>query len=224
MARTREPQYEYCLQFRDKSGLTPLGIMCNEGWENDPKRLAFVLSRYKFVAKMFAGLRSVLEIGCADAFGTRLVQQEVPDVTVIDFDPIFIEDVRARMSPRWPMKTLVHDMLQGPVVGNFDSAFSMDVLEHIPKESEDKFLRNIVGSLGAHGSLILGTPSIQSQPYASIQSREGHINCKYGKGLKELALRHFHRVFLFSMNDEVVHTGFSPMAQYLIALCCEKKD
>ena len=27
----------------------------------------------------------------------------------------------------------------------------------------------------------------------------------------------------FSMNDEVVHTGFYPMACYLLALCCEKK-
>jgi hypothetical protein len=24
---------------------------------------------------------------------------------------------------------------------------------------------------------------------------------------------------MFSMNDEVVHTGFGPMAHYLIALC-----
>jgi hypothetical protein len=28
---------------------------------------------------------------------------------------------------------------------------------------------------------------------------------------------------LFSMNDETVHTGFYPMAHYLIALCCGKK-
>ena len=35
--------------------------------------------------------------------------------------------------------------------------------------------------------------------------------------------RHFHNVFLFSMNDEVVHTGFSPMAHYLLALCCTKR-
>jgi hypothetical protein len=25
------------------------------------------------------------------------------------------------------------------------------------------------------------------------------------------------------MNDEVVHTGFYPMAHYLIAVCCGKK-
>jgi len=31
--------------------------------------------------------------------------------------------------------------------------------------------------------------------------------------------RHFENVFLFSMNDEVVHTGFTPLAHYLFALC-----
>jgi hypothetical protein len=32
----------------------------------------------------------------------------------------------------------------------------------------------------------------------------------------------FHHVFIFSMNDEVVHTGFYPMAHYLLALGCGK--
>ena len=31
--------------------------------------------------------------------------------------------------------------------------------------------------------------------------------------------KYFKNVFLFSMNDEVVHTGFSKMAHYLICLC-----
>ena len=35
---------------------------------------------------------------------------------------------------------------------------------------------------------------------------------------KRFMQRYFHNVFLFSMNDEVVHTGFYPMAHYLIAL------
>ena len=28
----------------------------------------------------------------------------------------------------------------------------------------------------------------------------------------------FHNVFIFSMNDEVIHTGFYPMAHYLWAI------
>ena len=52
--------------------------MANNTWNTDPKRTSlYHLSRYKFVSKMFEGMNSVLEIGCADAFGTRIVQQSV---------------------------------------------------------------------------------------------------------------------------------------------------
>jgi hypothetical protein len=34
----------------------------------------------------------------------------------------------------------------------------------------------------------------------------------------------FHNVFIFSMNDEVVHTGFHPMAHYIIGLGCTRKE
>ena len=30
-------------------------------------------------------------------------------------------------------------------------------------------------------------------------------------------------VFMFSMNDEVVHTGYSKLAHYIFALCCGAK-
>ena len=69
----------------------------------------------------------------------------------------------------------------------------------------------------------MGTPSIQSQAYASPQSKEGHINCKDQRALKELMLNFFENVFVFAMNDEVVHTGFYAMAHYLIALGVGKK-
>jgi hypothetical protein len=75
-------------------------------------------------------------------------------------------------------------------------------------------------SLNPRGVLILGMPSLESQAHASPPSREGHVNCKTGNALKELGAKYFANVFVFSMNDEVVHTGFYPMAHYLIALCC----
>src|SRR5262245_44369194 len=133
-SKTKEPQYQVLFEVKAKHGVSRLGVMINQGWHDDPKRLAFTLSRYKFVAKMLAGRKSVLEIGCADAFGTRIVQQAVGKVTATDFDPVFIDDVRDRMNPRWAFDVFVHDMLAGPVSGAFDAAYALDVLEHIPPE------------------------------------------------------------------------------------------
>ena len=92
-----------------------------------------------------------------------------------------------------------------------------------PDFDEDRFVANMARSLQAHGVAIVGSPSLESQLYASPGSKEGHVNCKTGLDLKALMQRHFHNVFLFSMNDEVVHTGFLKMAHYLFALCCSPR-
>ena len=112
----------------------------------------------------------------------------------------------------------VHDMLKGAVPDQFDAAFSLDVLEHIPLKDEPTFIDNIVASLKEHGVLIVGTPNITANAYASEGSKAGHINLKTGETLRAALARRFHNVFSFSMNDEVVHTGYSPMAHYLIAM------
>jgi 2-polyprenyl-3-methyl-5-hydroxy-6-metoxy-1,4-benzoquinol methylase len=221
--QTKERQYQFLIDLANQEGLQQLGLMSSQVWRDDPRRLLFVLARYKFVAKMFSGLGRVLEVGCADAFGTRVVRQEVREVVAMDFDPVFIERNRARPDPKWPVTFRVHDMLSGPLAENFDGAYALDVLEHIQPADEEEFIRNMANSLAPHGSLMIGSPSLHSQPWASPASKEGHVNCKDGPGLRALMSRHFHNVFLFSMNDEVVHTGFTPMAHYLWALCAHRK-
>jgi len=218
--KTREPQYQVSIEYQEKYGLQTLGLMSSHTWITDPRHLVFLLYRYKFVAKMFKRLDKVLEVGCADAFGTRIVRQEVGSLTAIDFDPVFVEDAKKRIIEPYAFECFVHDILEGPVGGDFDGIYSLDVLEHIPRSQEKLFLYNIVRSLVPRGTVIIGTPSLQSQAYASPASREGHRNCKDGDELKELLLQFFHNVFIFSMNDEVVHTGFTKMAHYLLALCC----
>ena len=128
---TREPQYNRCLELKKTIGLASLGLMTNQVWYDDPRRLTFLLARYKFVAKMLSGRRNAGEVGCGDAFGTRIVLQEVPDVTVYDFDPMFIEDIRERQDERWPLKAEVHDIVIKPLPRRHDALFSLDVLEHI---------------------------------------------------------------------------------------------
>ena len=173
---------------------------------------------------MLSGKDKVMEVGCSDAFASRVVQQEVGRLVAVDFDPVFIEDARERMqTDGWECECRVHDMLSGPVDGDFDAAYSLDVLEHIQPANEREFVGNIAESLEPNGVAIIGCPSLESQAYASEGSKKGHVNCKTGEDLRGLMLDFFENVFLFSMNDEVVHTGYSPMAHYLFALCVGRK-
>ena len=220
---TREPQYKRDVDLANKHGLATLGLMTNQAWHDDPKHLLFTAARYKFVAKMLAGRKKVLEVGCADAFFTRIVMQEVGALVATDFDQTFVDDVIGRNGEKWPVVCQQHDLLAGTFPDKFDAAYALDVLEHITPEDENKFLGNIINSLTADGVLILGSPSVESQPYASKQSKEGHVNCKTGTEFKSVLETFFHNVFLFSMNDEVVHTGYAPMAHYRLAIGCTLK-
>ena len=216
---TKEPQYQMCLDL-SKSNPTPLGLMSNQVWHDDPKRLGFVLARYKFVAKMLSGYKNVLEVGCADAFASRLVKQEVQHLTVSDFDPVFIDDVKKRIDSDWPMDAVVHNFIEAPTPQKYNAVYSVDVLEHIQSSDEGAFLGNIAASLDTGGVCIVGTPSLESQIYASEGSKAGHVNCKTAEALKSVMSTYFQNVFIFGMNDEVLHTGYARMSHYLFALAC----
>src|SRR5262249_535883 len=152
-------QYQAHVALRDALGLSRLGLRANAAWHADPKRLGIVLARYKFVAKMLSGKKRVLEVGCGDAWASRVVRQEVEPLVGIAFDPVFVEDARAGMQPPWDFEVRVHDMMERPVDDGFDAAFALDVLEHIPARDEDRFLRNIAASITSPGVVIIGLPS-----------------------------------------------------------------
>ncbi|HEX9627597.1 MAG TPA: class I SAM-dependent methyltransferase [Acidiferrobacterales bacterium] len=221
--RTRERQYQILLDQSASRGDERLGVMTSEAWRTDPKHLVFTLARYKFVAQMLAGRERVLEVGCGDAFATRIVRQQVKSLTAVDFDPVFIEDAARRSAQPWTFDLLVHDLRDGPVPGRYEALYALDVLEHVPPADESAFLQTMLAALDPQGVAIIGMPSLESQVHASEQSRVGHVNCKSGPDLKSLMQQYFHNVFLFGMNDEVVHTGFHKMAHYLLAVCAGRR-
>ena len=197
---TSEPQYQPLLEIQSEIGLASLGLMSNQVWHEDPRRLAFVLARYKFVSKILEAKQNVLEVGCGDAFASRIVQQSVGRLTVSDFDPLFIEDVQVRNSEGpWTLNAVLHDMLAMPMSEEFDGIYLMDVIEHINPEDEATFLSNLTQSVTSTGVVVLGAPSLESQTYASKQSKEGHVNCKSGKDFKKTLETYFENVFLFSI-------------------------
>lgn len=178
----------------------------------DPKHLVFTLSRYKFVAKMLQGKRRVLEVGCAEGWKSRIVRQSVEHLTAVDNDPQLILKAQKEMDPRWPIDFQVLDPLV-TVLERHDAVYCLDVLEHLEPERTDKFLENLRYCAPV---CIIGTPSKESQAYSK---RPEHINCKSGEELRDACKKFWLEVFMFGMNDEVLHTGYLPMSQYLFALC-----
>lgn len=200
-----------------------LGKGMTQAYIQDPKVIAFIAARYKFVGKMLAGKGAVLEVGCGDGFGAPMVGQAVQRLYCTDIDEATVAD-NARRCRHFPnISFQYHDFRAASFEHAVEAAYLVDVIEHIYASEEDAFMANIVAALPAHGVLLMGTPNSTAEQYSSPNSRAGHVNLKDHKGVRGLGERFFHNVFLFSQNDEVVHTGFYPMAHYLWALCVGPK-
>jgi len=189
---------------------------------NDPKRLAFVLSRYKFAAKMIPKNKKILELGCSEGIGVPILSEFSDYYTGIDMDREAIEVAENNWGSS--KRVFICEDFLGKTYGNFDAVVSLDVIEHIEKESSKLFFNTIFYNLSDTGMAIIGTPNITSSPYASEPSRIGHINLYDADRLRLEMERLFFNVFIFGINDEIVHTGFYPMAHYLIAIGCYKRE
>lgn len=184
-----------------------MGLMSSYRWAHDPKTILFMLSRYKFCASMLSGKNNVLEVGCGDAFGSRIVAAVVGHLDCYDQDKQMIESAA-------PLANISY-FAERFTFGKYDAAYSLDVVEHMRSDEMHELLR--VLGLSA-GIVIIGSPSKESQAYASPLSAANHINCMTGPELKLAMQQHFRQVLLFSMNDEVIGTGFSPMSHYNFAI------
>jgi len=187
---------------------------------HDPKYLVFKLSRYKFVSKMLSGKKVVAEIGCGDAFGAPIVAQTVDWLYCIDIDNKHIKENIERLQEISNIVFVVWDILDSdPTLVSMNAIYAIDVLEHIEQSQEDRFMFNVCRWLEKDGIFIVGVPNKEASRHtrSKIVSSQ-HINLKDHIELKGLMSNYFENVFMFGMSDEVVHTGFLPMAQYLWAM------
>lgn len=182
---------------------------------NDPKHLVFTLSRYKFCAKMLEGRDTVIEVGPGDGIGLPIIAQAVNKVIAVDWDERLVEGNRRRLRHIPNIEHLCIDLNKRPLDVRADAAFTIDVIEHLDPEHEDDFMRSVLRCLHADGILITGTPNITASRYASARSEAQHINLKSMETLRDLTERYCRNVFMFGMNDEVLHTGYAPMCHYI---------
>lgn len=213
----KEAYYEGT-HYQFDSASIKLGPWTSYSLVDDPKHMCFVLSRYKFCAKMLEGKKIVMEIGSGDGFGLPIISQAVGKVYAVDWDKRLLEGNAERLAHIKNVTYLEADLNKKAPDIKVDAIFSIDVIEHLEPGKEKVFIENMVRCLKPDGVLITGTPNITASEYATPRSKVQHINLKSMKTLRELNERYFKNVFMFGMNDEVVHTGYAPMCHYIWSL------
>lgn len=187
-----------------------------------PRHVLFSLSRYKFALKLIGDQKKILELGCNEGLGTYYLSEFADNVTGIDFDEEAI--MWAKENLESTKLTFIHDNFLEKKYGEFDAIVTYDVVEHIYQNNEDLFFKTILTNLNDYGILIIGTPNIECSKYSNQEIAGAHVNMYSGDRLVKTLQRYFNNVFLFSQNDEIIHTGFFHTANYLICLCCSKKE
>lgn len=199
-----------------------LGPHWSFNYRNDPKRLNFVLARYRFVSEFIREGNRVLELGCSDGIGVELLSSKASYYLGIDLDkPALDHSYEYLSSERREFK---FDDFMDKEYGVFDVVTSLDVIEHVHQEYEETYFRTAVKNLSKDGVFVVGTPNITSSPFASPQSEAGHVNLYSQSRLIESCERFFETVIPFGMNDEVVHTGYGNMSHYLLCVCAGRKS
>lgn len=205
----------------EKPASIQLGTYLSYIIRKTPRRLLHILSYYKFAAKLIGSGKSVLDVGCSEGLGTVLLAEFARQCVGSDIDAEAICSASLNFTTD-KIKFVCGDFLKQNL-GIFDAVTNFDVIEHIYPENENTFLLRLCKHLNPTGILIIGTPNITSDVYASPVTKAGHVNLYSADRLRASLEKYFNTVFIFSANDEIVHTGFYPMAHYLIGVGTHKK-
>ena len=191
-------------------------------FRNSRRHIIFSLSRYKFAMKMAGPGKKILELGCSEGLGIWYMAEFAKLAHGVDFDGNAIDWAKKNL-PREKLTFTCDDFI-GKKYGEFDAVVSFDVMEHIYKKNEKPYFKTISRNLKTTGVCIVGTPNIEAARFSRPEVNGAHVNMYSAQRLISVLECYFHNVFLFCQNDEIIHTGFTPMANYLICLCCYPKQ
>lgn len=198
-----------------------LGRYLSYHFTNTPRRILYSMSYYKFAAKIIGSDKRVLDIGCGEGLGTWLLKTECGYAKGIDMDKDAIDIAKENWQDS-EIDFVASDFLSVKEE-QYDAIAAFDLIEHILVENIPNFFKKVISCLTHDGVAVIGTPNITSHQYASDITKKGHVNIYSSERLEKEMMQYFSHVFMFGANDEVVHTGFLPMAHYLIAVACRNR-
>lgn len=190
--------------------------------KHTPRRTLFSMSYHKFAAKLIGEKKKILEVGCGEALASVMLFEFATQYVGVDVDADAIRVASRNFGG--PGRSFVtgdfvaNTALAGISGETFDAVACFDVIEHIFPENDPLFVSKLAEKLAPNGILIIGTPNITSAQYASKITASGHVNLYSADRMMASLQKHCRNTVVFSANDEVVHTGYHPMAHYLIGI------
>ena len=185
----------------------------------NPLMATVKLSRYKFVSKMLDKNDEILDIGCGGGISTFYFSQFFKSATGIDNDTKRIKEWNEFKSNKIKfIEKNAKDLEKINISAN--CIINLDFIEHINKKDGIKFIQDCKNFLEKQKNkrknrmLIIGTPSFYSKKYRAKHNLKHHKHEYKPDELNTICKKYFSRTLKFTMNDELVHTGFDKLGWY----------
>jgi 2-polyprenyl-3-methyl-5-hydroxy-6-metoxy-1,4-benzoquinol methylase len=190
-----------------------LGPQASQQWLHAPEHLAMVLARYRAAAVLIGGAEAVLEVGCGEGIGARILAANRHEYLGIDIDADAIEVAMVAVDVGdWFVDFACTDLVDLRVP--YDAVVALDVIEHVADGTA--FVAGLTDRLGSDGVCVIGTPNARFDHLASPASRAGHVATYTHDELFELMEQHFRVVQSFGMQDTALHLGHTEARHYLL--------
>ncbi len=148
------------------------------------------LGRYFFARDILKGYTSVLDIACADGYGSKLLSSSINKVTGIDRNKDYLDIAKSK----YQENNIIYeqkDLDKDEIGGIYDGIVCFETLEHLKYPS--LFLNKMYKALDQDGIMILSVPNSTYEILENGQNKDSY---------------HLH-VFAFDKLIELIHdTGF----------------
>jgi spore coat polysaccharide biosynthesis protein SpsF (cytidylyltransferase family) len=170
---------------------------------------------YEFAATKFGAGDKVIDIACGDGYGCRILSDSAGEVLGIDINAGLITSNiadNARKNIRYAVDNAFELSLDD---GSVTGATAMELIEHIPLDKVDIFVKEVRRVVAPGGYFICSTPQ---NSYGDIPVVPHHTKEYSAAEFKVILGRHFSHVRIYSSKSGGCLTE-EEVGQKMVALC-----
>jgi spore coat polysaccharide biosynthesis protein SpsF (cytidylyltransferase family)/2-polyprenyl-3-methyl-5-hydroxy-6-metoxy-1,4-benzoquinol methylase len=171
---------------------------------------------YEFARGQFGGADRVLDIACGDGYGCRILAERVGKVLGVDINQPLIAANQQKNETANISYDVADCFAMSLPDASVTGATAMELIEHLPVDRVDQFVREVRRVIAPGGSFICSTPQ---NSHGDIPVIPWHVKEYSVAELRAILERHFSSVKILSSKSGGRLSEDCDSGQKMVALC-----